>query len=231
MQDVQKEREWLQNTQAELEAETEEMLQVSTRLNDNFVKALKLMWRQLFVIWAVVIILFIGSFFVVRELLFTPLLAKAKPSPATKPAAASEVAVAPQAPAVSSPDVNHEWVKVEEILKRVQEAQLNKDINQLLAAYSPSFPDLKDKKARILKSWERYNYLDLHFTLENVSQQNDHSIMAKVVWMLVLEDRQSQEKSNLVRKYTVVLANESGKWLIQNLFQERAPKLARKMAD
>ncbi len=231
MQNVQKDHEWLQNTQAELEAETEEMLQVSTRLNDNFVKAIKLMWRQLFVIWAVVIILFIGSFFVVRSLLFTSQPAGVKPSPATKPASVSEVAVALQTPAASSPDLNPEWGKVEEILRRVQEAQLNKDINQLLAAYSPSFPDLEDKKTRILQSWERYNYLDLRFILENVSQQNDHSIMAKVVWMLVLEDRQSQEKTNLIKKYTIFLANESGKWRIQNLFQERAPKLARKMED
>jgi hypothetical protein len=35
MEKVQKEQELLQNTQAALEAETEEMFQVSSRLNDN----------------------------------------------------------------------------------------------------------------------------------------------------------------------------------------------------
>ena len=229
MPDVQKEHEWLQNTQAELEAETEEMLQVSTRLNDNFIKAIRLMWRQLFVIWAVVIILFIGSFFVVRALLFSPSASGGKANPLDQPVSTSEMAVLRQAPAVSPQTVHPEWDQVQKIFQQVREAQLNKDINLLVAAYSPSFPHLEDKKARILKTWERYNYLDLTFTVENLSQQTADALMAKVVWGLTVEDRQSQEKLDLIKKYTVYLVNESGEWLIKNLSEERTPKLAGRM--
>lgn len=221
MEKVRKEHEWLQSEQAELEAETEEILRVSTRLNDNLVKAIKLMWRQLFVIWAVVIILFIGSFFVLRELLFSPFVGGGKPNQLIKSVTSSDVAL-PQA-------VNPEWDKVQGILRQVREAQLNKDINLLIAAYSPAFPDREDKKARILKTWERYNYLDLRFRVENVSQQKANSIMAQVVWVFTLEDRHSQEKTNLIKKYTVYFANESGKWLIQSLFQEQTLTLAGKL--
>jgi len=226
MHDVQKEHEWLQNTQAELEAETEEMLQVSSRLNDNFVKAIRLMWRQLFVIWAVVIILFIGGSFVLREVLFIPLFSGGQTNSITKHSFTSEIAAARQAPAVSSQAANPACEKVLQIFQQVREAQLNKDINLLVAAYSPSFPDLEEKKARILKTWEHYDYLDLTFTVENLSQQTGDAMMAKVVWGLTLEDRQSQEKLDLIKKYTVYLVNESGKWLIKNLVEERAPKLA-----
>lgn len=227
---VQKEHEWLQSTQAELEAETQEMLQVSNRLNDNFVKALKLMWRQLFVIWAVVIILLLGSFLVLRELLFVPPEAGGKPNQLTESTSTARVVVAQPALAASPQTVTPEWDKVQEILRQVREAQLNKDINLLIAAYSPTFPDLEGKKARILKTWDRYNYLDLHFTVENFSQQKPDSIMARVAWVLTLEDRRSHDKTNLIKKYTVYFANESGKWLIQNLFPEKTPMLARKMA-
>jgi hypothetical protein len=228
MEKGQKEQEWLQKTQAELEAETEEMLQVSTRLNDNFVKALKMMWRQLFVIWAVVIILFIGSFFILRELLFVPSVAGVKSNPVKLSAPSGEVAVAPQRPVIQPEAAAPAWEKVQGILQQVREAQLHKDINLFMAAYSPSFPDLAAKKARILKTWERYNYLDLNFTVENFSSQKPGSIMAKVAWALTLKDRRSQEKMNLVKKYTVYFVNESGKWLIQNLVPEKTPRLAGK---
>jgi len=229
MHDVQKEHEWLQNTQAELEAETEEMLQVSTRLNDNFIKAIRLMWRQLFVIWAVVIILFIGSFFVVRALIFTPSVAGGTANPLNKNVSTAETAVVPQVQTAAPQTANPEWEKVQKTFQQVREAQLNKDINLLVAAYSPSFPHLEDKKARILQTWERYDYLDLTFTVENLSQQTADALMAKVVWGLTLEDRQSQEKLDLIKKYTVYLVNESGKWLIKNLSEERTPKLAGRM--
>jgi len=229
MHDVQKEHEWLQNTQAELEAETEEMLQVSTRLNDNFIKAIRLMWRQLFVIWAVVIILFIGSFFVVRALIFTPSVAGGTANLLNKNVSTAETAVVPQVQTAAPQTANPEWEKVQKTFQQVREAQLNKDINLLVAAYSPSFPHLEDKKARILQTWERYDYLDLTFTVENLSQQTADALMAKVVWGLTLEDRQSQEKLDLIKKYTVYLVNESGKWLIKNLSEERTPKLAGRM--
>jgi hypothetical protein len=222
MEKVPKEHELLQSTQAELEAETEEMFQVSNRLNDNFVRALKLLWRQLFIIWAVVIILFIGSFFVLREVWLTPPAAGGKPTPVTQPGSVSEVAGARQAPAAS---FTPEGEKVQGVLRQVGEAHLNKDIERFLAAYSPTFPDLEDKKARILKTWERYNYLDLRFKVENVAKPKADSLRAEVVWAVTLEDRRSREKTNLVKRYTVSLVHESGKWLIQDLVQEKTPRL------
>ena len=44
-------------TQAALEAETHEAVQVSRRLNDNLIEAIRGIWRQLLFIWVMVIIL------------------------------------------------------------------------------------------------------------------------------------------------------------------------------
>ena len=81
MDQLQKDQAFLQAAQATLEAETEEMVQVSHRLHDNLVKAMRLMWRQLLFIWAVVIILFVSYFFLLS-----------KPSPAVKLADTKRVA-------------------------------------------------------------------------------------------------------------------------------------------
>ena len=53
-----------------LEAETQEVVQVSNRLNDNLAKAGKKIWRQVLVIWAVGIVLAISYFLVLN---YTPI--------------------------------------------------------------------------------------------------------------------------------------------------------------
>ena len=225
MEKVQNDQELLQNTQAALEAETEEMFQVSSRLNDNYVKALKMMWGHLLVIWLVVIVLFVISFFVIRSLSTSPQVSGEKEGSTTSRSTAetSKTAVTGQAGAArsQSPLASHpEEEKVKRILRQIREAQLKKDINLWAAAYSPSFPGLAEKKERILQSWERYNYLDLRFTVAHVSQKTANTMMADVVWDLAFEDLQSREKTTLVKKFTVHFANVSGQWLIQNLLEK-----------
>ena len=118
--------------------------------------------------------------------------------------------------------------KIEELLRQVREAQLKKDINLFIAAYSPAFPDLEDKKEKILKTWQRYKYLDLDFSLEHISRTNAHSIFARVRWNITLEDLQSKEKRTLVKGFTVHFSDTSGKWLIEGLSPEGRTGLAAK---
>ncbi len=61
----------LQLTQAALEAETQEAMQVSRRLNDNLIEAIKRIWRQLLFIWGVVIILAVFYLVILGYMPFT----------------------------------------------------------------------------------------------------------------------------------------------------------------
>jgi hypothetical protein len=106
------------------------------------------------------------------------------------------------------------------VLKQIRAAQLSKDITLFLQAYSPTFPDLGAKKERVLKSWEKYDFLDLHFSLEDIQQTNAHTIIARVFWTITVHDVRSKNKRTLVKVYTVHFSNSSGKWLIQELSQE-----------
>jgi hypothetical protein len=229
MQRILQEKEFLQKAQAALEAETEEMYQVSTRLNDNLVKAFRLMWRQLFFIWAVVIVLGVSFFFGLRT---ASLPARVNTQPSTgleQPPLNPLNAAIPQASPIQAtlePRVVLEGEKVREILEQIRQAQLTKDINLFLKAYAPSFPNLNQKKGSVLKTWQQYDYLDLRFQVENIHQKDAHTIVARVTWDITLREVRSRKKRTVVKNFTAHFSNASGKWLLQELIEGDHPRYA-----
>jgi hypothetical protein len=223
MEDIQKDQEFLQSAQATLAAEAKEMVKVSNRLHDNIVRAMRLMWRQLFFIWALVIVLLIAYFLILQKTSPTSTIAAPAAPPVATSAPSPGIVVSPQVPpkqqVIKSIPVP-EWEAVTGLLEQVRDAQLKKNIGLFLEAYSSSFPNLDKKKESILKTWEKYDYLDMHFSIENVQKPNANTIIAKVVWDITLEDVNSKKKSTLVRDYVVHFSHASGKWLIQELIQE-----------
>ena len=222
MEDIQKDQEFLQSAQATLAAETQEMVKVSNRLHDNIVRAMRLMWRQLFFIWALVLVLLVSYFLVLHNSSPTGPIATPGAPPQEKGAPSSGIMVSPQplpAPATIKTIPIDERNVVTGILEQVREAQLKKNIDLFLQAYAPSFPHLEKKKESILKTWEKYDYLDMHFNIENIRKPDANTIVAKVVWDITLEDISSKKRSTLVRDYVVHLSQISGKWLIQELVQ------------
>jgi hypothetical protein len=229
MENIQQEKEFLQTTQAALKAETEEIAQVSTRMNDNLVKAVRLMWRQLFVIWVVVIVLVISYVFILhrtpstKEGVIPTQKALEKPSVNPKATVSSYASPSQQS---SIPTPMPEAEHLLPVLEQVREAQLKKDITLFLQAYSPTFPDLTDKKAKILRTWQKYDYLNMQCTLKNIQRKKEHTIIAEVVWDITLQDIRTKEKRTLKKDYAVHFSNSSGKWLIQELIQEKNPEVA-----
>jgi hypothetical protein len=223
MEDFQKDQEFLQSAQATLAAEAKEMVTLSNRMHDNIIRAMRLMWRQLFFIWALVIVLLIAYFLVLHNTSPTGPVAVPGPQPLEKSAPSSGIIVSPQVPpaqqAIKSIPIP-EWQEVTGLLEQVRDAQLKKDIGLFLEAYSPTFPNLDKKKESIQKTWEKYDYLDMHFTIESLQKPNANTIVAKVVWDITLEDVNSKKKSTLVRDYVVHFSQVSGKWLIQELIQK-----------
>jgi hypothetical protein len=220
MKQLQKDREFLQAAQATLEAETKEMVKVSNRLHDNLVKAMRLMWRQLLFIWALVILLFVAYFLILS-----------KPAPNTevvgldgktreKAGQTSEAVMLSQVP--STPPLMQsaslpEWEEINGILEQIRTGQLKKDLQVIIKAYSPDFPNIDQKKENILKTWQQYDFLEMHYNIENIQKPNAKTIIAKVVWDITLEDLRSRKRSSLLKQYTIHFSDVSGKWLIQEL--------------
>jgi hypothetical protein len=223
MEDIQRSQEFLQSAQETLAAETQEMVKVSNRMHDNIVKAMRLMWRQLFFIWGVVIVLLIAYFLLLHNASSTRPVAAPVSKPAPQSLPSSATIVSPQTPPAQQVIKTvpiPEWEAITELLEQVRQAQLKKDIGLFLEAYAPTYPHLDKKKESILKTWEKYDYLDMHFTIENIQKADAHTIIATVIWDMTLEDVLSKKKSALVKDYTVHFSQVSGKWLIQELIQE-----------
>ena len=222
MEQLQKDQEFLQAAQATLEAETKEMVKVSDRLHDNLVKAMRLMWRQLLFIWAVVILLFVAYFFVLGKP--SPVNRVATPSlkPIEKSGETPGIITSPQVPPAQQAMQSlpfPEWEEIMGILEQIRIAQLTKDVNLFFKAYSPNFPNIAKKKETLLRTWQQYDYLDMHFNIESIQKTDSNTIIAKVVWDITLEDVRSKKKCSLSKDYTVRFSQDSGKWFIQDLIQ------------
>lgn len=220
MESIQKDQEFLQAAQETLAAETQEMVQVSNRLHDNIVKAMRLMWRQLYFIWGLVIVLLVAYFLVLHNASSPGHVAASVEKTAEKAVPPAQILVAPAgppAPQATKPIPIPEWEEVNGILEQVRKAQIKKNIAQFLQAYAPTFPHLDQKKESILKTWQKFDYLDMHFAIQNIQKPDAKTIIAKVAWDITLEDVSSKKKSTMKRDYTVYFSYISGKWLIQNL--------------
>lgn len=230
MQSILQEKEFLHKTQAAIEAETVEIFQVSTRLHDNLMKAFRLMWRQLFVIWAVVIILGLTVFLVVRKGSLPSTVDARGLAGSGQQVINPVIDAVSQAPATQTslkPGVVLEEEKVRHVLEQIRRAQLNKDINLFMKAYAPGFPNLSQKKGSVLKTWKHYNYLDLRFHITDMQHKDAQTVIARVSWDITLQDLQTRRTRNLVRNFIAEFSKCSGKWRLQELTEGIDPRYAR----
>lgn len=195
-----------------MEAETHEVVRVSNRLNENLVRAGKIIWRQLLLIWAVVIILGISYFLILQNAPVPTHQAKqgssAAPGTLAKTAGRGQSAKSPAIP---------ETEDLLRLLEQIRQAQLTKDIHLFLGAYAPTFPHLARKREVTLTIWKKYDYLESQFQIDEVMPKSNTLILAKVTWNIKARDRKTDEIKNISKSYQVDFSKESGKWLIQKL--------------
>jgi hypothetical protein len=135
--------------------------------------------------------------------------------PAPPPAPGPNASVVP-APALAPPAADLK-VQLQNVLSTLREAQLHKDIVKFTSVYSPTFPDLKDKRANTLKSWEHHDFTNLVFTVDKIQAIDPDNAVAWVTWFIDTRNRRSQELSSSTQTYKVRFARELGKWRIRAL--------------
>jgi hypothetical protein len=205
-------------------AESMKMVEVVNILQGNLGKTLRLMWCQLFFIGALILFLFITYFSLLSKIPSAGNAVAIGPKIFQKTLPTSKPTVAPQVhqtqPSAKPTDIS-ERQEVQGILDQIRKAQMEKDINLFLKVYSPTFPNLAEKKKSLLKSWQKYNYLDMNFNIANIQKKNAHTISAEVACDITLEDIQSKKKDNVMKNYIINFSDVSGKRLIQEVTQER----------
>jgi hypothetical protein len=215
MRRADKTKESLKVARAALEAETQEVVRTSKNLNENLGKAVKSIWRQLLFLWAIVAVLAVSYLWVLKNTPKTINLVDAPPAHSVQGKLLPPALPAPQTPDLSSIPAGEDLIK---LLNQIREAQLKKDIQLFLKAYSSDFTNLKQKKDLTLNIWRRYDYIDLQYQLSNVIQEDDATIFALVTWDIKARDHKTDEVKLLTKTYKVQFYKESsGNWLVQKL--------------
>jgi hypothetical protein len=222
MRQLEQTKESLKIARAALEAETHEVVQVSKHLNENLLEAVRRTWRQLLFIWAVVIVLAISYLLVLSNAPRATNLANKEQILPRNPGGLIETARPSQPFPLPSKALDNfpaipEREDLLKVLDQIREAQFKKDIHLFLEAYSPTFPDLGQKRELTLNIWRRYDYIDLQFHVSDIQQKNASTIFGEITWEIKARDRKTDKIKTLSKSYHVHFSKESGKWLIQKL--------------
>jgi hypothetical protein len=221
MSHVQKTKESINNALAALEAETQEVVRGSSRLNDNLDKAGKKIWRQVLVICAVGLVLAISFFIVLNHKPVTTDQTHKRPvdqqAAGAKPGTevSSESSQLPVKVLTVPP--TSEQADLIKVLGQIREAQLQKDIHMFMEAYSPDFPGFGQKRETTLNIWGKFTYLEAQFKLTDLQQENPATIFGKVIWNMKVQDQKTGTMKIVTKSYWVTFSKQSGKWLVQKL--------------
>jgi hypothetical protein len=170
--------------------------------------------------------LLVGSGIIIIILLILLFTRGTSPPPAPAPKAEVPAAVAPAqppgAPAAPAakpapPAAASLKEQLQNVLSTLREAQMHKNIVQFMSVYSLTYPELDDKRANTLKSWEHYDYTNLVFTIDKIQPIDPDNAIAWVTWYIDTRNRRTQELSSSTQTYQVRFAKELGHWRIRSL--------------
>lgn len=202
----------VKNALAALETETREVVQASNRLNENLVEAVRRTWRQLLLIWVVVIALAVSYFLVLSRGPLGLNVATVSPDVGVRPDT-----TLPTAPPGDTFPAIPERDELIMVLNQLREAQYKKDIDRFLQAYAPDFPELYRKRELTLNIWRRYDYLNLQYHVTDIRRQEAGTIVGAVTWEIKARDRKTDTVKSLSKTYRVEFTKASGQWVIQKL--------------
>jgi len=107
--------------------------------------------------------------------------------------------------------------QLQKVLSRLREAQLKKNITELMGVYSTTFPNYDQKRKEVLTDWENYDYTNLVFTVDKVQALDANNALAWVTWYMDIRNRKNQELTSGTQGYQVRFVREMGDWRIREL--------------
>ncbi len=140
----------------------------------------------------------------------TPPVAQVAPTPAVPPAPTTPPAPAP------GPEMPLKE-QLSDVLNKLRDAQMKRDIFLYMSCYSYTFPTLDTQRREILKTWENYHFTNLVYFLEDVKSLGLENATAKVTWEIQVQNRRTQDFENFTSTYKVGFAKELGAWRIRSL--------------
>jgi len=119
-------------------------------------------------------------------------------------------------PTSATPDESIETEGIRDLLEKIRQANLQKNINLFMSCYSTNFKNREEKKRATLEAWNNFNYLDLSYDLKDYSISRD-TAQAKVEWLIkfyLKEGSQTRENRSIL---DVTFDKEDGGWKIKEI--------------
>ncbi len=109
-----------------------------------------------------------------------------------------------------------ETEKIKDLLEKIRQANLEKNIELFISCYATDFKDMEVKKKTTLDNWKRYDYLDLTYDLKNPLISGD-TAKVKVEWLIKISSRPSGPPQENRATLEVTLKKEEGVWKIKEV--------------
>ena len=165
---------------------------------------------------AVVLLLIVGALLVWRQdrRAVPDLAQQARP---TVPAAELAEKEAP----ANRKKVNESGLKaeVEAVFDNIRQANLKKNLDLFMGTLSEFYPEMDKKQQEIIKTWKKFNFRDMAFTINKLEEIDPNKTMAEVKWFTTSQNVATKGWRTQEFQYRVWLTNEQDQWKISKIEQ------------
>jgi predicted RNA-binding Zn-ribbon protein involved in translation (DUF1610 family) len=114
----------------------------------------------------------------------------------------------------TSPAVDSLQAEVEEILNRIKEANLQKNILLYMGTLSALYPQIDKKRQEISKTYEKFDFKQMAFTVNKLQEIDSDTAIAEVKWSSIAQNLTTRDMRSDDFYYRIRLAKELGQWKI-----------------
>jgi hypothetical protein len=112
----------------------------------------------------------------------------------------------------TSPAVDSLQAEVEEILNRIKEANLQKNILLYMGTLSARYPQIDKKRQEISKTYEKFDFKQMGFTVNKLQVIDSDTAIAEVKWSSMAQNLTTRDMRSDDFYYRIRLAKELGQW-------------------
>jgi len=139
-------------------------------------------------------------------------------SPALSPPLAENQAVSGETKANgTSATVESLQAELEEVLNRIKEANLKKNILLYLDTLSALYPQVEKKRQEVSKTWEKFDFKKMAFSVNKLQEVGSSNVVAEVNWSTTSQNLTTGDLRTDDFRYRVWFAKELGQWKINKI--------------
>lgn len=105
------------------------------------------------------------------------------------------------------------------ILANIREANLKKNILLFMETLSGVYPQLDKKREEVIRTWKKFNFKDMAYSIDKVQEVEPNKAIAEVKWTTTSQNLATKNWRTTEFQYRIWLADELGQWKIRKIEQ------------